>query len=66
MKLDLRDYFILAHVNAAGIMGTVYLFMNRTDSNFVSWCGLIATIVTAYHWFVLRDTKIPDNPAGEV
>jgi hypothetical protein len=57
---DFSDWMILAHVNAAGIAGTVYLFMYHTDSNFLGWCGLVGTLVPAYHWFVLRDAKIPD------
>jgi membrane-anchored protein YejM (alkaline phosphatase superfamily) len=60
VKLELRDWFILAHVNIAGIVGTTYLFLNRTDSNYLAWCGLVATIVGTYHWLVFRDSKIPD------
>jgi hypothetical protein len=57
---DFRDFFILAHVNAAGIVGTVYLFLHPTPEVFAAWCGLIATLVGCYHWFVVRDQKIPD------
>ena len=59
-KLDFRDYFILAHVNAAGIIGTVFLFTHPDVTNFAAWCTLIATLVGCYHWFVLRDCKTPD------
>ncbi len=61
MKFDFRDYFILAHVNGAGIVGTVFLFIHPDAVNFASWCGLIATLVGTYHWFILRDSKEPDR-----
>lgn len=62
MKWDFRDFFILGHVNAAGIVGTVFLYKYPTSDDFMAWCGLIATLVGFYHYFVLRDSKIPDAP----
>jgi hypothetical protein len=59
---DFRDYFILVHVNAAGIAGTVFLFMHADTGNFLTWSGLIATLVGTYHWFVIRDSKQADAP----
>lgn len=59
---DFRDYFILVHVNAAGIASGIYTFMHPDVVNFGAWCTLLATLVGCYHWFVVRDSKLPDAP----
>ncbi len=64
MMSDFRDYFILAHVNAAGIAGAVFLFRHPDPGNFVTWAGLIATLVGVYHWLVVRDSKESDAPGA--
>ncbi len=60
MKSDFRDYFILAHMNAGGIAGMVFCFKHPDPANFVTWCGLVATLTSAYKWFVYKDSKMPD------
>ncbi len=59
---DFRDYFILMHVNAAGIAATVYTFMHPDPVTFGAYGTLIAALVGTYHWFVLKDSKQADAP----
>ena len=58
--MDARDWFILFHLNAAGIAATVFVFEHPDTANFVTWAGMLATLVGAYHWFVFKDLKTPD------
>lgn len=57
---DFRDYFILVHANAAGIATGVYTFTHADIATFATWCALLTTLIGAYHWFVLKDSKTPD------
>lgn len=58
--MDVRDWFIIFHVNVAGIAGTAFLFAHPEAVNFATWAGLIGTIIGCYHWFTLRDQKTED------
>jgi hypothetical protein len=58
--MDFRDWFIMAHVNAAGIAATVFLFKHPDALNFATWAGMLATIVGFYHWAVIKDSKTAD------
>jgi hypothetical protein len=57
---DFRDYFILGHVNAAGIAATVYTFMHPDPVTFGVYGTLIAALIGSYKWFVYKDSKVPD------
>lgn len=59
-RLDFRDFFILAHVDAVLITATIYLFEHADPMVFGAWATFATTLVTCYHWFVVRDSKIPD------
>lgn len=58
--MDVRDWFIILHVNAAGIAGTAFMFVHPSPAAFATWAGLISTIIGCYHWFTLRDQKTED------
>jgi hypothetical protein len=58
--MDARDWFILFHLNAAGAAATAFIFLHPETANFVTWAGMLSTIVGSYHWFVLKDSKAPD------
>lgn len=58
--MDIRDWFIIFHVNAAGIAGTVFIFYHPDTANFGIWAGLIGTVIGCYHWFTMRDQKVGD------
>ncbi len=58
--MDFRDWFILAHVNAAGIVATIFLFKHPDALNFATWGATLTTIVGVYHWTVIRDSKEKD------
>ena len=60
--MDLRDWFVLFHVNAAGVASTGFLFINPSTANFTIWVGFIGTIIAFYQWQTIRDQKIPDAP----
>jgi hypothetical protein len=58
--MDLRDWWILAHVDAVLITGTIYLFQHADPVVFGAWATFATTLATFYHWFVLKDAKTPD------
>jgi len=60
--MDARDWFVLFHVNAAGLAGTVFLFLHPSPAVFVTWVGFIGTIIGFYQWQTIRDQKIQDAP----
>jgi len=61
---NFRDYFMLFHINAAGMAGMTFCFLHPDAANFVTWCGLVGTLTTVYKWFVFKDSKTPDAPGG--
>lgn len=60
--MDARDWFIIFHVNAAGIAATVFLFWHPEVMNFATWVGFIGVIIGFYQWQTIRDQKIQDAP----
>jgi hypothetical protein len=58
--MDIRDWFILFHLNAAGIAATVFVFKHPEPMNFATLATLLGTLVSCYHWFVLKDSKQAD------
>lgn len=59
-EMQIRDWFVLAHVNIGWAAATVFLFLYPTSGNFMTWAGVSTTIVGVYHWITMRDQKIPD------
>lgn len=60
MKKDWRDYLVMLIVTAVLVFGTVFLVKHPTDSNFMTWAALVATVVSAYHWINMTDDKRAD------
>lgn len=60
-RSDFRDWFIIFHVNAAGIASTWFLFKHPESINFGVWTTFIGTIIACYHWFTIRDSKQADQ-----
>lgn len=58
--MDFRDWFILGHINLAGAAATVFLFKHPDTVNFVTWAGMLSTVIGFYHWMVIRDSKQAD------
>jgi hypothetical protein len=58
--MDVRDWFILFHLNAAGVAATVFLFKHPEPMNFATYAGLLGTLVGCYHFFILKDSKTAD------
>jgi hypothetical protein len=63
VTVDYRDVFILMHMNAAGIAGAAFMFAHPDAINFATWAGLIATLTSAYKWFVFKSSKETDAGA---
>jgi len=59
---DVRDAFVILLHAAAWAAATVYLFKHPDFQTFVTWCGFGGTISTAYHWIVIKDSKMEDAP----
>jgi hypothetical protein len=60
MKWQLSDWLIMVNITSALTAATVYLFMHSGDAAFLTWCGLVTTVTTAYHWLIIRDSKEKD------
>lgn len=58
--MDVRDWFILGCISFVGVAGTVYLFVHPSATNFATYSGLQVTLMGAYHWMVIRDSKEQD------
>jgi hypothetical protein len=67
-KLDARDWFIMLLAAMVWIAGTVFIFIHATKDNAVTllatWGGICTTFGGIYHWFVIRDQKVPDACAS--
>lgn len=51
---------VAAIVTLTLLFGTLFLLAHPTDSNFMTWAGLVATVVSAYHWIAMTDDKRQD------
>lgn len=58
--MNLEDWVILGLVNSILGVATIYLYLHPSDTNFLSWCGLVTTVTGVYHWISYRDDKVPD------
>lgn len=58
--MDFRDWFILGCISFVGLAGTTFLFVYPSATNFVTYSGLQVTLMGAYHWMVIRDSKQQD------
>lgn len=58
--MDTRDWVVIALLATMHISATVFLFVERNTANFVTWAGVTSTITAAYHWMVIRDSKVAD------
>ena len=58
--MEIRDWFVMAMMGATGLIASVALFLHFSAGAFVTWAGLQGTLIGAYHWFVIRDQKVPD------
>jgi hypothetical protein len=60
VKWDFSDWFVLAHVNAAAVAATIFLFLYPVPTNFITWGTFMAALFSAYHWMLIRDAKQAD------
>jgi hypothetical protein len=58
--VKLLDWWLLAHVDAILVAGTIYTFKYHDPLVFGAWATFATTLATFYHWFTLRDSKTPD------
>lgn len=58
--MDTRDWVVIGLMGAIQLAGTVFVFLHFDTMNFVTWGTLCGTLVTAYHWVVIRDSKTKD------
>lgn len=62
---DIRDHIVMVIVTVVLVFATVFLVRHPTDANFMTWAGLVATIVGVYHFLCIFDDKRPDAALGE-
>lgn len=58
--MDVRDWMILFHINAFGMAATAFIFLHPDTANFVTWAGVLGSIIAAYHWISYKDSKVKD------
>jgi hypothetical protein len=58
--MDTRDWAVIALLAGMHISATAFIFFHPDTANFVTWAGVTSTITCAYHWFVYKDSKVPD------
>ena len=61
MKLDIRDWFVLASLCTILIAASIYLFKHPSDVNYAAWGAVCGTLISAYHWLTIRDDKEDDH-----
>ena len=60
VRIDWRDLVILVRVDTILALGTFYLFKHADPIVFGSWATFAASVTGLYHWFVVKDSKMPD------
>ena len=58
--MDARDWIVIGLMAAIQIAATVFVFRHPDSGNFAIWSGLCGTLTGAYHWMVIRDSKMAD------
>ena len=59
--MDARDWVVIGLMAAIEIAATAFLFYRPDSVNFATWATVCGTLITAYHWIVIRDSKTPDS-----
>lgn len=57
---DARDWYIMVHISLFGFGILAYAFLHPAASVFATACGTLTTVIGMYHWFTIKDDKIPD------
>jgi hypothetical protein len=60
--MDARDWVVIVLMASIQGAGTWFIFEHPDGVNFATWATMCGTLIGAYHWMVLRDSKIPDAP----
>jgi hypothetical protein len=58
--MDTRDWIVIALMAGIQLAATVFLFGHPDAVNFATWATVTGTLTGAYHWMVIRDSKIKD------
>lgn len=58
--MHFTDWFVLGNVTAIFLVATVYVFMHPSAEAFAVWGTACATVVSAYHWLTVKDSKEKD------
>ena len=58
--MDARDWIVIGLMAAIQTAATVFVFRHPDSGNFAIWSGLCGTLTGAYHWMVIRDSKMAD------
>jgi hypothetical protein len=59
--MDTRDWIVIGLMGLIQVASTVFVFKHPDAINFATWATLCGTLVGAYHWMVIRDSKTPDS-----
>jgi hypothetical protein len=61
-EFDIQDAFVMLLHAGAWIAATWFIFLHPDTTNFITWSAFGGTISTAYHWLMIKDSKIEDAP----
>lgn len=59
---DAKDWIVAVLHAISWTSATIYLWCHPSDINFATWCTYSAGVSTAYHWLLIKDSKIQDAP----
>ena len=60
--MDTRDWIVIGLMGLIQGAATVFVFKHPDAMNFATWATVCGTLVTAYHWIVVKDSKQADAP----
>jgi uncharacterized membrane protein len=58
--MDVRDWVVIGLMAAIEVTSTVFVFVHPDAINFATWATLCGTLISAYHWTIYKDSKVPD------
>ena len=58
--MDTRDWVVIGLMGAIQLAATVFVFAHPDVVNFATFATLTGTLITAYHWVIVKDQKEKD------
>lgn len=62
-RQDWRDWYIVIHLSLFAASVMTYAFLHPAAAVFATACTTLTTVLGMYHWFTIKDDKVPDVDA---